>query len=133
MAIYKFIDCDIYKRYISVFIGSRNDFKKWVEDTYGNDKEYQDLVELVSQSPKRTELASFWYNNKTGDGIIELPKFPTTPKDIAAIAHECFHAACQILDYCHIDYYPEGNNESFAYLIEHLVFNVLHKNDYKTF
>lgn len=133
MAKYKFIPVSIYKREIGIFIGSRNDFKNWIEEEYKEDDSYQGLVNLIQDTGTRTEAASFWYNESTGDGIIELPKFPKTSREIAECAHEALHATFQILDFVGVDYEKDGSNESFTYLLEHLLYNILNQNSYNTY
>lgn len=133
MAKYKFIPISIFKREIGVFVGSREDFRNWAKEEYKQDDSYQELIELIQNSPRRTEAASFWYNGSTGDGIIELPKFPKTPREISACTHECLHATFQVLDFCNIEYEKDGSNESFTYLLEYIVYNILNGESYKTF
>lgn len=133
MGKYKFIPVSIYKREIGVFIGSRTEFRNWVEKEYKNDEDYRGLVDLIQDSGVRTEAASFWYNESTGDGIIELPKFPKTPREIAECTHEALHATFQILDFVGVSYEKDGSNESFTYLLEHIVNNILTIGTYKVF
>lgn len=130
MAKYKYIPIDIYKRGIYVFIGNHKEFKRWVTEYFDDDPKYKGLIEYVQDLERDNALASFWYNSKTGDGIIEIPKMPRTPSEIAYCTHECLHAAFHVLDYIGVEYESNGNNESFTYMLEHLVKNLLDINDY---
>lgn len=133
MAKYKFISVSIYKREIGVFIGSRRDFQDWTRQFYKEDGTYSGLVELIGDTPEGSDVASFWSNKDTGDGIIELRKLPQTPREIAQCAHEALHGVFRILDYVGVTYEQYGKNEAFTYLLEHLIFNLLTTSDYKTF
>jgi hypothetical protein len=83
MAKVKYIPCDIYKRGISIFIGSLKEFKAWVK------------------------------------------------KEYVALAHELLHATFHVLNFCHVEYSYDGNNESFTYLLEHLTRWALEKDGYE--
>lgn len=131
MAKYTYIPVDIYKRGITVFIGSHKEFKCWVSEYYKDDVEYQGLIDYVHTREDYNITASFWYNGSTGDGIIELPKFPKSAKEIAVAAHEVLHAVFHILDYCGISYSKESGGESHTYLLEYVLSNLLNIDNYK--
>lgn len=131
MAKYKIIPLDLFKRSIIVFIGSHKEFKRWIPYYFGDDKEYDSLIELVEENNYNDVQASFWYNGTTGEGIIELPKMPRTPKEIAYTAHEALHATFHTLDYCGIEYIKNGSNETFTYLLELIISNLLEIENYK--
>lgn len=130
MAKFKQIYIDVYKRSVFVFIGSHNQFVDWVADEFKNDRNYEGLIKYVHEVDKRPSLASFWYNGLTGEGIIEISKFPKTPKEIAYCAHECLHAVFHILDYCGVKYNKESGGEPHTYLLEYLIYRLLTLNDY---
>lgn len=130
MAKFKFIEVGIYKRGIHVFIGNHRDFKRWVAEYFADDDEYQGLIDYVQEVDKNDALASFWYNGNTGDGIIEIPKFPRTPKEIAYCAHECLHATFHMLDYVGIEYDKDDSGEAHTYLLEYLLKNLLEIDNY---
>ena len=52
--------------------------------------------------------------------MVLIPKYPETPKERAALVHELLHATFHILNFCHVEYTYDGNNEHFTYLMEHL-------------
>ena len=121
----KYIPCDIYKRGISVFIGTLDQFKEWAKKEY-TDKDEQGFVEMIMDLEEdRMGMASFNYDFSIGTGAALLPVFPKEPKEIAALAHEMMHATFFIMDYCRVEYYHEASNEPFTYLHEHLMRNAL--------
>ncbi len=131
MAKVKYIPCDIYKRGISIFIGSLKEFKAWVKREYtdGTDKGFAEMVEKLDED--NVGMASFNYNNQDGQGVVLIPKYPSNPKEYAALAHELLHATFHVLNFCHVEYSYDGNNESFTYLLEHLTRWALEKDGYE--
>jgi hypothetical protein len=129
MAKVKYIRCDIYKRGINVLIGTPEELKKWCEKTYNEDEDDKEFNWSLKHC--RFGLADFHYSCG-GCAVIRLPKFPKTPVEIAYTAHEAFHATSWLLSYSGVDYDNENiNNEAFAYLIEHLMRNILEKEGYE--
>lgn len=129
MAKVKYIECDIYKRGIDVLIGTPEELKKWCEKTYNEDEDDKEFNWSLQHC--RFGLADFHYSCG-GCAVIRLPKFPKTPVEIAYTAHEVFHAASWLLSFSGVDYNNENiNNEAFAYLIEHLMRNILEKEGYE--
>lgn len=127
MAKVKYISCDIYKRGISVFVGSPSELINYCEKVYNedeDDKEFNRSLRKCSYG-----LADFHYGN--GYGIVRIPKFPKSPEEIAYTAHELLHATFWMLQYCGVEF--DGvNNEAFTYLHEHLVRNTLEKEGYES-
>ena len=128
MAKVKYICCDIYKRGITIFIGTPDELKKYCKKTYNedeNDKRFNESLEDCSYG-----LADFHYG--AGYGIVRLPKFPKTPAEIAYTTHELLHATMWILWYSGVEYNNDNiHNEAYTYLHEHLVRNCLEKEGYK--
>ena len=116
MAKYKNINIDLYKRDITVFIGSHEDFQEWVS-SYKAPTSWQQLVESIIVSDDNA-LASYWYNSKNGNGIIELPVHPKS----AGVIH--------VLSYIGIPCIPHESNEAYTYLMEYLMERVLEYDDY---
>ena len=127
----KYIPIDIYKRFIYVFIGSLDEFKLWVKNTYTYDKEKEFVEMVLGLTEDSIGMASFNWDSAGGTGVVLIPKMPKTPKETAALIHELMHATFWILDFCHVDYDPNGSNEAFTYLMEHLTRNALEKEGYK--
>jgi hypothetical protein len=76
-------------------------------------------------------MASFSWDSAGGIGAVLIPKMHKNPKETAALIHELMHATFWVLDLCHVDYDPNGSNEAFTYLMEHLTRNALEKEGYK--
>ena len=131
MAKVKYIPCDVYKRGIYVFIGSLSELKSYVKSTF-TEEEYEDFVDMVMKTEhKETYSASFFYNNLDGQGIVHVPRYPRTPIEIGALAHEILHATFHVLNFCHVEYTYDGNNEAYTYLHEHLMRGAFEENGYK--
>lgn len=126
MAKFKVIHIDIYRRDITVFIGSHDEFKAWIA-TCDVPTSWEQLVEAVVESEDNAE-ASYWYNNNNGNGIIELKKHPETTEEICTAAHECLHCVMRVLSYIGIPCVEYAGNEAYTYLLEYILTNVL---DYK--
>ena len=131
MAKVKYIPCDIYKRGISVFIGSLDEFKTWVENDYTAEEEKEFVDMVMGLKVEYCGMASFNYDNCNGQGVILIPRYPETPKEYAALVHELLHATFHVLNFCHVDYTIDGSNEAFTYLMEHLTRNTLELEGYK--
>lgn len=131
MAKVKYIPCDIYKRGIYVFIGSLKEFKGWVKKEYTDeiDKGFAEMVEMLDVN--NVGIASFNYNNQDGQGVVLIPKYPSNPKEYAALAHELLHATFHVLNFCRVEYSYNGSNECFTYLLEHLTRCALERNGYE--
>lgn len=128
MARSKYIPCDIYKRGITIFIGSPEELKEYCKKQYNEDKEDENFNYSLENCSYG--LADFHYGN--GYGIVRIPKFPSTPEEIAYTTHELLHATMWILWYSGVDYDNESiSNESYTYLLEHLVRNTFEKNGYE--
>lgn len=130
---YKYIPCDIYKRGVFLFIGSLRQFKDWVKEefTYKDEEDFVNMV--LSLEEGKVGMASFNYDYNNGQSAILIPKYPTTPKETAALAHELLHATFFIMDFCRVEYVSNSNNEAFTYLHEHLVRNAFETTGYKNY
>ena len=76
-------------------------------------------------------MASFNWDSAGGTGAVLIPKMPKTPKETAALIHELMHATFWVLDLWRVDYDPNGSNEAFTYLMEHLTRNALENIGYE--
>ena len=133
MAQHKYIPCDIYKRGIHVFVGTVEEFGKWMPSYFYDEteKHYVSSVQWWIDNGKYGD-ASFHYSEECGEGVILIPQFPKTPKQIAALSHECLHATFFIMDESGVAYRSDTNNEAFTYLLEHLMRNALEDWGYET-
>lgn len=127
MAKWKYIRNDTYKRGITVFMGSVEDFVHFLENSsYKNDEE---LIKLARGFKQRRAQATC-YNVTDGQCIIYLPKFPVTPEEVAILGHEVLHATFFFLSYCGIKY-TEESEEAYTYLYEFLLAKALTEKGYK--
>lgn len=129
MAKFKIVTIDLYKRDITIFIGSHEEFKEWVSN-YKVPSSWEQLIESIVESDDNA-IASYWYNYNNGNGIIELPNHPENKEEIGVAAHECLHSVMHMLSYINIPCVPNGSNEAYTYLLEYLLVKVLDYNDYE--
>lgn len=129
MAKFKIINIDLYKRDITVFIGTHSEFQDWVSQ-YRVPASWEQLIESIIIS-EDDALASYWYNRNNGNGIIELPFHPKTAEELATAAHEALHATFRIADYVGLEYMRGGSNEAFTYLHAFILENIFNYEDYK--
>ena len=115
MAKFKIIHINLYKRDITVFIGTHDEFKQWVKN-YKVPSSWEQLIENIIESNDVAE-ASYWCNNNNGNGIIELKKHPETIEEICIAAHECLHCVMRILSYVGIPCIEYASNETYTYLL----------------
>ena len=134
MAQHKYIPCDIYKRGIHVFVGTAEEFGKWMTSYFNQDEDEKKFAQATQRwiDDGNYGAASFHYCTDTGGGVILIPSIPKTPKDIAISSHECLHATVFVLDFCGVEYHSGCNNEPFTYLLEHLMRNALEDCGYET-
>ena len=129
MAKYKYIRADIYKRGITVFIGSRKELTQFVKIAF---KDLPELVNAVAKSEDSTALGTTFLE-EFGQSLIWLPKLPKTPDGIANLAHEILHATFALLDYIGVEYVPDSPNEAYTYLSEFFLYRALLIKGYKDF
>jgi len=124
MAKIKTIPCDIYRWDINVFLGSHEEFRKYVYKKYRKDKELLDIVD--NEDPG---LGDFYYG--PGMLIIRIGSFPTTPKEIGTASHEALHAAMYVLNWADVHFESKDADEALTYLQEWILTNILEKKGYK--
>lgn len=129
MAKYKCIRIELYKRDITVFIGSHEEFKEWIK-TNDCTETWRDIINQILESDDNAE-ASYWHDAINGNGIIELHYHPKSPEEIAVAAHECLHATMRILSFIGIPCFDNEANEPYTYLLEYILEQVLDFNNYK--
>ena len=129
MAKYKSINLEIYKRDLTVFIGSHEEFKEWIKKC-DFPETWNTIITKILKSDDNAE-ASYWYNDIDGNGIIELHYHPKAPKEVAVAAHECLHAAIKVLSFVGIPCFENEANEAYTYLLEYILQQVLDFNNYE--
>lgn len=129
MAKWKYIRNDTYRRGITIFIGSEENFIKFLEtSSYKNDK---DLIEEVKDHQNNSNAdATCYYDSTEGQCIIRLSNYPSTPTSIATLGHELLHAVFFLLKYCGVKYSDESE-EAFTYLHEFFINKALTEKGYK--
>lgn len=129
MAKYKSIRIELYKRDITVFIGSHEEFKEWIK-TNDCHKTWSNIINEILESDDNAE-ASYWHDSTNGNGIIELHYHPKSHEEISIAAHECLHATMRILSFIGIPCFENEANEPYTYLLEYILEQVLDFNNYK--
>lgn len=129
MAKYKIIRIELYKRDITVFIGSHEELKEWIKTNDCN-KTWSNIINEILESDDNAE-ASYWYDSVNGNGIIELHYHPKSPEEISIAAHECLHATMRTLSFIGIPCFENEANEPYTYLLEYILEQVLDFNNYK--
>lgn len=130
MAKHKYIPCDIYKRGITIFIGDKEEFIAYCKQTYNEDEDDEEFIHSINNCSYG--YADYHWGN--GYGIVRIPNFPKTPKDIASTVHELLHATQWLLWYSGVEYDNKSvANEAYTYLLEHLVRNTFEEIGYEGF
>ena len=129
MAKYKRVRIELYKRDITIFIGSHKEFKDWIA-TNDCPKTWSNIITQILESDDNAE-ASYWHNAIDGNGIIELHYHPKSPEEVGVAVHECLHATMRILSFVDIPCFKDEANEPYTYLLEYILEQVLDFNNYK--
>lgn len=124
---WKYIRADVYRRGITIFIGSREELNKFVEKAF---KGMPKFIEDVKESDGSHSLGTTWVE-EGGQSLIWIPKFPKTPTQIGNLSHEILHATFALLDYVGVEYRYDGPNEPYTYLQEYFLVKALTKRGYK--
>ena len=128
MGIYKHIRADVYRRGITVFMGTRKELVKFVEEAYDGDEL---LLKQVKDDVDDATSIGTAYKEERGQSLVWVPSFPKTPEQIASLAHEILHATYTLLDFCGVEYRYGGANEPYTYLFEYFLTNTLKKEGYE--
>lgn len=125
----KYIKCDIYKSSITVFIGTPDQLKEWCKKTYKGDETCECFNKGLQDDCAYGEADAHFCDDI---GVIRLPNFPKTAKDISLATHELLHAVMWMLSRCGIKLDDtQIQNEAYTYLLEYLVLNTLEEKGYK--
>lgn len=131
MAKYKNVHIDLFKRDITVFVGTHEEFIDWVSKCEVG-KSWQGLKETIEESEEAEESdATYWYNPRNGNGIIELKTHPKTPEEIGTAAHEALHAVSHSLSFLGVPHYAHEANEPYTYFLELLLKEILDFDGYE--
>lgn len=131
MAKIKWIDVDIYKTGVTIFVGTHNEFIKYLKDMASKYDYYKEIVPLA-ENRDTTSAANFYWNAKSRTLIVEVTSLKFNYNTIGTVIHELDHAAFYILDECGVYYGPnDGSKEAHTYLLELLVGGTFNKEGYE--
>lgn len=125
MARQKYIACDIFKRGVTVFVGTKPELAEWVRKEFTSPG-YAGLIRSVVE--EECGEADCYHGN--GSVVVRVGEFPGTPVTISLLGHELLHATFYILQYVGVEF-SDGSNETFTYLYEWLLKCALEEKGYK--
>ena len=129
MAKIKYVDVDIYKTGVTIFVGTHKEFIKYTKNMASKYDEYKDIVSLAED---RESAASFYWDAESRTLIVEVTSLKFNYSKLGEVVHELDHAAFYILDECGVYYGPEdGSKEAHTYLLELLVKGTFNKEGYE--
>ena len=132
MAKIKYVNVDIFKTGVTIFVGTHNEFIKYLKDMASKYDYYKEIVPLAEDSRYNTSVASFYYNAKSRTLIVEVTSLKFNYRTLGEVIHELDHAAFYILDECGVYYGPEDDGkEAHTYLLELLVEGTFNKEGYE--
>lgn len=115
MIINKIIPIDLYNTDIMVHFGNYDSLKAELVARFGIEDALYILngISVDENILGRTVLLS------TGNIVLWMPDYPNNSKEKGTLAHEIYHAACEIMN--KIDVPPNTDNEeAYAYLIGYI-------------
>lgn len=130
MGKYKYVRADVYRRGITIFIGTREELLSFVKEAWPDNR---DLTDAVAEDLEKDNALGTTYVEDDGQSIIWIPKFPRNAKGIGVLAHEILHATFTLLDYVDVEYRYGGPNEPYTYLFEMFLTKALNERGYKKF
>ena len=129
MAKIKYVNVDIYKTGVTIFVGTHNEFIKYLKDMASKYDYYKEIVPLAED---RESAASFYWDAESRTLIVEVTSLKFNYSKLGEVVHELDHAAFYILDECGVYYGPEDNSkEAHTYLLELLVKGTFNKEGYE--
>lgn len=126
MAKVKEIECSLYKKVITIFIGSYDEMLEWASRKVTNPA-YEDFLRSIRDAYPGG-AADCHYDKSYC--IVRLPCFPRTPEEISWAMHELLHTVFFIMEVCGVGFDCEGTNEAYTYLLEWLAKATLEKKGY---
>ena len=132
MAKIKYVDVDIYKTGVTIFVGTHSEFIKYLKDMASKYDECKEIVPLAEDSRYNTSVASFYRDAESRTLIVEVTSLKFNYRTLGEVIHELDHAAFYILDECGVYYGPEDDGkEVHTYLLELLVRGTFNKEGYE--
>ena len=131
MAKIKYVNVDIYRTGVTIFVGTHNEFIKYLKDMASKKDYYKEIVPLA-EDRDNTSVASFYWDAESRTLIVEVTSLKFNYRTLGEVVHELDHAAFYILDECGVYYGPEdGSKEAHTYLLELLVKGTFNKEGYE--
>lgn len=131
MAKTKYINVDVYKTGVRIFVGTHKEFIKYVKDMASKYNYYKELISLA-ENRDTTATASFYWEANSRTLIVEVTSLKFNYIKLSEVVHELDHAAFYILDDCMVYYGPEDESkEAHTYLLETLVRETFNKEGYE--
>lgn len=133
MAKTKYVNVDIYKTGVRVFVGSHKEFIRYLKKE-GEKKNYDDYKELaeVAENRDETGAASFYWHRLSRTLMLEVPSISYNPERMGEVAHEVAHAVFYILDECHVYIgRDDPSKEAFTYTLELIIRGIYTKSGYE--
>ena len=131
MAKIKYVDVDIYKTGVTIFVGTHSEFIKYLKDMASKYDYYKEIVPLA-EDRDNTSVASFYWDAESRTLIVEVTSLKFNYNTLGEVVHELDHAAFYILDECGVYYGTEnGTKEVHTYLLELLVRGTFNKEGYE--
>lgn len=131
MAKTKYINVDVYKTGVRVFVGTHKEFIKYVKDMASKYDYYKNLISLT-ENRATTSAASFYWEADSRTLIVEVTSLKFNYSKLGEVVHELDHAAFYILDECMVYYGPrDESKEAHTYLLELLVEETFNKEGYE--
>lgn len=129
MAKIKYVNVDIYKTGVTIFVGTHKEFIKYTKNMASKYDYYKDIASLAED---RESAASFYWDAESRTLIVEVTSLKFNYRTLGEVIHELDHAAFYILDECGVYYGPEdGSKEAHTYLLELLVRGTFNKEGYE--
>ena len=131
MAKTKYINVDIYKTGVTIFVGNHSEFIKYLKSMASKYDYYKEIVPLA-EDRDTTSTASFYWDAESRTLIVEVTSLKFNCRTLGEVIHELDHAAFYILDECGVYYGPEDDSkEAHTYLLELLVRGTFNKEGYE--
>lgn len=107
---------EMFRYEIECIIGPKKNVGKYVSHhlNAGDDRASYEI----------TDQRGRFYYSKDRAPILWLPKFPVSPREYGALAHEISHAVVDMLDYVGCEFGADGD-ETFCYAVDYGVTKIL--------
>lgn len=111
----KIIPIDIYNTDIMVHFGNYDSLKEELTARFG----LEDALSILEGMNVNENMLGRTVLLSAGNIILWMPSIPKTNKEKGTLAHEIYHAACEIMNKIDVPPCPD-NEEAYAYLIGYI-------------